>query len=446
MQAKNSSYRKTLILSFVAGAAMLVIAYAVKQWAPGLLPVAVGGLLFVLAIVAAIVLLLVALAGLLVEVRDGRRERGEADLFLAANHSRSEDALRDSSTPVSLPFATLRRWLGAPQFVVGERVRVRTLQEIAATLDARGCLDGLPFMPEMARFCGKVGIVYRCVDKVYDYGGKKELRRMHETVLITGLRCDGAAHDGCQAGCYMLWKTAWLARASSAVAPDRTAAAEGAAPSVKYPVAAAVVDEPGASERRYFCQYTEIVRASSPMSSRDWRQDLRPLIAGNLTLTAFLVAMLTRLFNTAQRMRGGTGYPQLEATARTPLPPVNLGLQPGETVRVAPPPKIFETLNQKTGKNLGLWFDRDMLKNCLLEYKVLRRVDKIIDDASQRMIRMKTACIVLDTTDSSGEFLRFNAQSDPAFWREAWLERVEPAPQAMPPTEAKTHSVESASN
>jgi hypothetical protein len=37
----------------------------------------------------------------------------------------------------------------------GEVVRVRTASEIFATLDDRGALDGLPFMPEMLKYCGR---------------------------------------------------------------------------------------------------------------------------------------------------------------------------------------------------------------------------------------------------------------------------------------------------
>ncbi len=37
----------------------------------------------------------------------------------------------------------------------GELVRVRSAQEIFATLDERGTLDGLPFMPEMLKYCGR---------------------------------------------------------------------------------------------------------------------------------------------------------------------------------------------------------------------------------------------------------------------------------------------------
>ena len=51
---------------------------------------------------------------------------------------------------------------------VGERVTVRSLEEILDTLDDDGCLDALPFMPEMAKRCGQDFTVLKRVDKIND--------------------------------------------------------------------------------------------------------------------------------------------------------------------------------------------------------------------------------------------------------------------------------------
>ncbi len=37
----------------------------------------------------------------------------------------------------------------------GDVVEVKSSEEIFATLDSKGALEGLPFMPEMLEFCGK---------------------------------------------------------------------------------------------------------------------------------------------------------------------------------------------------------------------------------------------------------------------------------------------------
>ena len=93
----------------------------------------------------------------------------------------------------------------------GELVRVRSASEIFATLDERGRLDGLPLMPEMLKYCGHVCSVAQRADKTC--AGDGVVRRMHNTVHLGGIRCDGSAHGGCQAACLLFWKEAWLERA-----------------------------------------------------------------------------------------------------------------------------------------------------------------------------------------------------------------------------------------
>src|SRR5260370_28069039 len=90
----------------------------------------------------------------------------------------------------------------------GEWVAVRSAGEIAATLDADGRLDGLPFMPEMLAFCGRHFRVQARADRTVVE--KLGVRRMNDTVHLRELRCDGSAHDGCSRRCLLFWKEPWL--------------------------------------------------------------------------------------------------------------------------------------------------------------------------------------------------------------------------------------------
>jgi hypothetical protein len=273
-------------------------------------------------------------------------------------------------------------------------------------------MEGLPFMPEMARFCGTTATIFRYLDKVYDYGGKKDLRRLDETVLLAGLRCDGSSHDGCQARCQLLWKLSWL---EPELAPaGRTVDVRAESDGVR------MLPVRNASNGKYVCQFTQLVRASTPMKAWDPRQDLRPLLVGNVSPGAFLVALLTRSFNRIQRLRVGIGFPA--------LPPVG-GLRgtdfvatpvAGDKVRVRAREDIAAALDSRI-RNRGLWFDVDMLKHSGRRYTVLGRVEKLIDDATGEMRHMKGSCVILDGVVASGEFLRFCAQNEYVFWREAWL-------------------------
>src|SRR5215472_4833161 len=162
---------------------------------------------------AGVACLSVALGGLVVLFRSRGLERGRPDLFLRMNASRDLGVVSSGK----LGWGTwvrrfVRRLLRPSSLLVGDLVQVRSLQEIKDTLDESGSIDGLPFMEEMAAFCGQRFRVFRCVDKIFDYGRSARLRRIEDVVLLTGLRCDGSAHGGCQAGCSLLWKTAWVTR------------------------------------------------------------------------------------------------------------------------------------------------------------------------------------------------------------------------------------------
>ena len=94
----------------------------------------------------------------------------------------------------------------------GEWVQMRTKEEVLSTLDASGRLDELPFMPEMLQYCGmKMRVskrAHKTCDPALGIGGRK----MADAVHLENIRCDGSAHDGCEAGCLIFWKEAWLKR------------------------------------------------------------------------------------------------------------------------------------------------------------------------------------------------------------------------------------------
>ena len=404
------SYVKTLVTAAILGLSVFLITHVVASSTSGF----AKPLIVVVGWSATLVLLLVLMGAAVVLYRDQMRAGRRIDLFDAANESRAENALATTHPDLGILLRRLgRRVMRRQTLLVGDTVTIRSLQEIRRTLDGSGCLDGLPFMAEMAGFCGQRARVFRRVDKIYDYGRTKSLRRLKGAVLLTGLRCDGSAHDGCQASCYLLWKEAWL----SLAAEDRSARDyRGSRASMPSGVTAA-------SRGRYTCQYTQLANSSSPMTKWDIRQDFRPLIAGNVTLGAFCVAILTRLFNAVQTLRNGAGYPGWEiGSTRHNAQSTEQRLASGDTVRVLPISDIALTLNSR-GRNRGLWFDRDMVRHCGRRYTILRRVERIIDDATGEMLELKTPSVVLDGAEASGEFLRFCAQHEYPLWREAWLSR-----------------------
>jgi hypothetical protein len=183
----------------------------------------------------------------------------------------------------------------------GELVRVKDLDQILCTLDAQGTLDSLPFMPEMAAQCGKEFRVFRRVEKTYDYVWQSGLRRLHNTVLLDQVRCDGSAHGGCQASCHSLWKEAWLARWS---APSGSAPPAGR-PSLTPADLQRLVHQRSGENPGFVCQITALAggAATTPQRWRDVRHYLRDLIDANVRLRPFLVGAAIKFFNLAQGIR-----------------------------------------------------------------------------------------------------------------------------------------------
>jgi hypothetical protein len=331
-----------------------------------------------------------------------------------------------------------------PALAIGDVVEVKPAEEILAGLDERGELDALPFMPEMLKFCGRRFVVDKIAFKTCDTATWTGLRRMTDTVHLAGVRCDGQAHGGCQAGCLVFWKTAWLTSVSepngTGHAPQvagrpgctRERLTEVALGACRTRDAGAAPDEPV-----YSCQATELTRAA-PVGIPLWdvRQYVQDVRTGNAPVSKVVRGIAIGAFNRMQdltrrtlperlRFRGGQRYPFIRGTARGG-PTEKLDLQPGEWVRVKSIEQITATLNADNN-NRGLSFDVEMLKYCGRTARVLRRVDHIIDESSGRMLAMKTPCIVLADVVCTADYHRSCPRSVYPYWREIWLERV-PAP------------------
>ncbi len=89
--------------------------------------------------------------------------------------------------------------------------RVRSAEQIRATLDWQGKRDGLTFMPEMQRWTGQRLRVARTVQRVYELGRHATTARTF--YILEGLHCSGAILGGkgpCHRACSILWHEDWL--------------------------------------------------------------------------------------------------------------------------------------------------------------------------------------------------------------------------------------------
>jgi len=313
----------------------------------------------------------------------------------------------------------------------GDLVEVKSPAEILATLDERGDLEGLPFMPEMAAYCGRRFRVERRADKVCDTVKFSGSRRLPDAVLLEDLRCDGSGHDGCQAECRLFWKEVWLRRVdknapSPPAFPERERAAliEQASRQVR-----STTWVHGKDELRYRCQATELPNYSEHLRTWDPRPYVRELASGNVSLGCFLRVMSRAVVEEPQRKLGLLPHLYLTGTAPKGQTFEPLGLQEGELVRVKSKEEIALTLNA-AGMNKGLRFDREMLPFCGKVFRVHRRVERFIDETRSAMVVLKNEAILLEGGVCAGELNParwFCPRAIYAFWRECWLERVDPA-------------------
>jgi hypothetical protein len=334
-------------------------------------------------------------------------------------------------------------------------VEVRSKEEILATLDENGQLDGMPFMPEMLRYCGAKLPVYKRAHKTCDYSAPQiRGRRLDATVHLLDARCGGEAHDGCDAGCLLFWKQAWLKPlndnhlpASEPVAGERGNSAPGGRCTESDLWARTRVADPAGGQPTYVCQATQVPFASSELNWWDLRQYVEDYLSGNVTLSRLVTATIySAYFNLSQAGIGlgpplrwlynklrwvwrGSLWPRTPGTIPrgNPTPAATLDLQPGEVVRVKSHEEILLTVTTDH-RNRGMHWDAELVPYCGGQYRVLKRVTKIIDEKTAKMVKMKTPCVTLDSVTCQSRYSACRMlcpRSTYPYWREIWLERVE---------------------
>ena len=317
----------------------------------------------------------------------------------------------------------------------GDLVEVLSAAEILATLDKRGELDSLPFMPEMLQFCGQRFRVSHRADKTCDTIKDYRARRMYRTVHLEQLRCDGGGHDGCQAGCLIFWKEAWLKRTEGKpdavplvqIRQQRNRANENGDENQAFSeLLARASHTTDGGGQRYFCQATELLRASEPLQWWDIRQYLRDIRTRNVSLAKLARGSWYALYAIARRkLRAPRTFPFIGGKLAT-TPTERLDLQPGELVQVKSRKEIYATLDQWS-KNRGLYYDIEMWKFSGGIFRVLRRVEKIVNEKNGHMIKLPNGCVILDGVFCSGErstHRLFCQRSIFPYWREIWLRRI----------------------
>lgn len=130
-------------------------------------------------------------------------------------------AARESANPASTaeaPVEAGEKPARVPPLVLqpGEKVRVKSLEEIEKTLDEQDRTEGCTFTSAMVQYCGKECVVRKRIDLFFDERTWKLLKAKN-LVILEGVYCqskpDSFQHwAGCDRSCFLFWKEAWLER------------------------------------------------------------------------------------------------------------------------------------------------------------------------------------------------------------------------------------------
>jgi len=326
----------------------------------------------------------------------------------------------------------------------GDWVEVKSAAEILATLDSSAELGRMPFMPEMLGFCGQRLKVAAVAHKTCDTANRTGGRSVPDALHLVGARCDGSAHGGCQAGCLLFWKTDWVRSVSAGSSSNvATSAGVGAPDVTSLQKAASRTD---GSETIYSCQATRLFAASEPLPWWSLPQYARDVWYGNVRLLRFARVLALQLlfhlrdiglgyrlavaiYDGAHRVLTGRPSPHRQGLIPDgqPTPTGSLGLTHGEWVEVKPLEEICTTITEHNF-NRGMRFDKEMAQFCERRFKVERRVDRLIDERTGKMLTMKSPCIVLEGAVCSSDYSErrlFCPRQIPSYFREIWLRRAE---------------------
>jgi hypothetical protein len=299
----------------------------------------------------------------------------------------------------------------------GDLVEVKTADEIVQTLDAAGALDNLPFMPEMLELSGQRFRVSRRANTVCIYEPGTPLGfNTDDVVTLEGVRCSGAAHDGCQKSCTICWREAWLRKVKHTAVQSHVGSRSTEQLQARLKVSS--------GPETYYCQASELKRATHSLSKKERiRGYLSGLRAGNFS--ALEMARSIGIWSFWRIRRMFLGVHARGSSGATPIESLNL--QPGEWVEVKSLRSISETLNEH-GFNRGLAFTPDMRRLCGRRLRVRDRLDRIIVDGTGKMRKLRNT-VGLEGSTCGCAYMGFGmndcSRCELTYWREIWLRRLD---------------------
>ena len=302
----------------------------------------------------------------------------------------------------------------------GDIVEVLHVHEIIKTLDSQGTVDNLPFMPEMIQYCGnkyriKSRIEKTCVECLKPNNITSGIMMefmLSDVFYLEDLRCSGSSHDGCQRGCLIFWKEAWLKKSKNIRGKDFI-----------YNDSNEQLRKVLVTRRmngKYLCQSTQLLKATIPISiNKRFLKLIRETLTGEIKTCSAFSSIIRPVLRRLKKLKSNTILNG--KSIRTPSDELNL--QPGELVEVKSLTEILGTLD-KHGRNRGLKFNYGMKEYCGKRFIVRNRLDRMINEATGNMMKIKNTVILKDVS-CTYDYKGFGCpRSRFRYWREIWLKRI----------------------
>jgi hypothetical protein len=297
----------------------------------------------------------------------------------------------------------------------GDLATVRGFPEIVATLDRSGTLEGLPFLPEMVKYCGQTFTVRWRVNKLLQDYSKAGLRQIKNVVLLDDATCDGEAHGDCQRVCFLLWKTAWIKPGTGEPSNVMTDVAA-------HPIVSPKPEEP-LLPRGHACQATELTAATTPLHLLDPRRYYWDITSRIYKPSAYLLHLLGAVYRRTLRRLFERKHHEEDPLSNA-VTSERLGLQLGELVEVKSAEEIRATLNPE-GQNRGLYFMPSMWGHCGRRLRVLRPIYRMKSERTGEMRALKQT-VILEGVTCNGKAHGGCQRGCYIFWKEIWLRRIPP--------------------
>jgi hypothetical protein len=94
----------------------------------------------------------------------------------------------------------------------GDLIRVRSKEEILATLNPWRQFKNCTFMPDQEQYCGTTQRVLKRLERFVDERDYR-VKKASGIVLLEGLNCQGTSDYGrCDRACFYFWREEWLDR------------------------------------------------------------------------------------------------------------------------------------------------------------------------------------------------------------------------------------------